>query len=168
MKQRIDADHIVISVEVIIIAIWLVIVSLHNNLPGVRCPSMLFECNFPQDYRRVIVPTKPEPQKSRGSDLDLLCDFEVTWYNNDGITYTTASGGQTIAGRTVGVDPRIIPLGTWIEIHMPDGSILKRRAEDTGGAVKGRILDVYANRSNAELLKRGRTKGATVRILGGS
>ena len=72
-----------------------------------------------------------------------------------------------MAGRTVGVDPKVIPLGTWIDIHMPDGSTLKRRAEDTGGAVKGRILDVYADRSNAELLKRGRTKGATVRILGG-
>ena len=50
---------------------------------------------------------------------------------------------------------------------MSDGTILKRGAEDTGGAVKGRVLDIYASRSNAELLKRGRTKGVTVRILGG-
>jgi len=159
---------VVIAIEVLLIFILLLLISYQEQHLMPKPSIHTVASGFPQDYQRVVVPPKPEPQKSRSSDLDLLCDFEVTWYNNDGITYTTASGGQTIAGRTVGVDPRIIPLGTWIEIHMPDGSILKRRAEDTGGAVKGRILDVYANRSNAELLKRGRTKGVAVRILGGS
>ena len=118
-----------------------------------------------------VVPTNVPRQVfqkpvSRGSTDRILTGFDVTWYNNTGITHTTASGTRTTEGRTLGVDPKIIPLGTWVEILMPDGSVLKRRAEDTGAA-KGRILDVYADKSDSELLQRGRTKGVTIRILGG-
>lgn len=102
---------------------------------------------------------------SRGSTKSVMSNFEVSWYNNEGISYTTTSGRKTVDGVTVSVDPRIIPLGTWIEIIMPDGTVLKRRADDTGKAVKGRILDVYANQPTSVLLERGRTKNVKVRIL---
>jgi 3D (Asp-Asp-Asp) domain-containing protein len=98
----------------------------------------------------------------------VLEGFQVTWYNNDyDKTDITASGAKTIAGRTVSVDPRIIPLGTWIEICLPDGRVLKRKAEDTGGAVHGRILDVYADQPASVLRKRGRTRNVVVKILKG-
>lgn len=51
----------------------------------------------------------------------------------------TASGRCATTGRTVAVDRTLIPLGTelWVEGHG------LRRAEDTGGAIRGHHLDVW-------------------------
>jgi len=51
----------------------------------------------------------------------------------------TASGTLPVSGRTIAVDPRVIPLGTVIEIE----GIGKRVAEDTGGSIKGKQLDLF-------------------------
>jgi len=51
----------------------------------------------------------------------------------------TAAGTVPVAGRTVAVDPRVIPLGTRIHI---DG-LGVRIAEDTGGKIKGKSLDLF-------------------------
>jgi len=51
----------------------------------------------------------------------------------------TATGVAAQAGRTIAVDPAVIPLGSAVYI---DG-LGVRIAEDVGGAVKGRRLDVY-------------------------
>ena len=69
-----------------------------------------------------------------------LGHFRTTAYTRD-----TRSSGRTASGtrpsheRTVAVDPRIIPLGTKIEIE----GIGVRIAEDTGGHVKVKKLDLY-------------------------
>lgn len=54
------------------------------------------------------------------------------WAN--GITY---SGTQATAGRTIAVDPDVIPLGSTVYI---DGT--EYIAEDIGGAIKGNRIDV--------------------------
>lgn len=61
--------------------------------------------------------------------------FESTCYNLQG---TTASGVPAGKGK-VAVDPNVIPLGTklWIEGY---GDAV---AADTGGAIKGKIIDVW-------------------------
>ena len=51
---------------------------------------------------------------------------------------STASGTTPTAGRTVAVDPSVIPLGSTVII---DG--VSYIAEDTGSAVKGNIIDIY-------------------------
>lgn len=51
----------------------------------------------------------------------------------------TATGTAARAGRTVAVDPRVIPLGSKIYIE----GLGERIAEDTGGGVKGNHIDVY-------------------------
>lgn len=43
-------------------------------------------------------------------------------------------------GRTIAVDPTIIPLGSQVLI---DGNIYI--AEDTGGAIQGKIIDLFYN-----------------------
>lgn len=55
----------------------------------------------------------------------------------DGIT---ATGTKATAGRTLAVDPNVIPYGTQIII---DGNTYI--AEDCGGAVKGNDVDIYFN-----------------------
>ena len=51
----------------------------------------------------------------------------------------TATGTSARAGRTVAVDPAVIPLGSRIFIE----GIGERIAEDIGGGVKGNHIDVY-------------------------
>ncbi|GAK41963.1 hypothetical protein TCA2_4455 [Paenibacillus sp. TCA20] len=55
----------------------------------------------------------------------------------------TFSGRKVEAGVTIAVDPRLIPIGSWVEVMYPDGRVEKRRADDTGGAIKGHKIDIY-------------------------
>ncbi|HUC92925.1 MAG TPA: ubiquitin-like domain-containing protein [Paenibacillus sp.] len=73
----------------------------------------------------------------------------------------TASGAKVKEGRTIAVDPKVIPIGWWVYIE----GIGFRRAEDTGSAVKGNKIDVYYD-SRQYALKFGRKKGFTVYVLG--
>jgi 3D (Asp-Asp-Asp) domain-containing protein len=90
-------------------------------------------------------------------------EAEATFYTKecgtgDGITYT---GTKATVGRTVAVDPAVIQLGSWLYIQ----GIGWRRAEDTGKAVKGLIVDVYigeGKKARYEALRAGRRQ---VKIL---
>lgn len=68
----------------------------------------------------------------------------------DGIT---ASGTKATSKRTIAVDTSIIPLGTEVEIEGLGIYI----AEDTGSAIKGKIIDFYFD-THEEALKFGRQK----------
>jgi len=73
----------------------------------------------------------------------------------------TASGAKVKEGRTIAVDPKVIPIGWWVYIE----GIGFRRAEDTGIAVKGNKIDVYYD-SQKYAMKFGKKKGFTVYVLG--
>jgi 3D (Asp-Asp-Asp) domain-containing protein len=73
----------------------------------------------------------------------------------------TSSGAIVQEGRTIAVDPRVIPIGWWVYI---DG-IGFRRAEDTGSAVKGKKIDVYYDSENYAN-KFGLKRGYTVYVIG--
>lgn len=64
-----------------------------------------------------------------------------------GITF---SGKKAAKGRTVAVDPNVIPLGSKIHMTFPDKYKYLNGwyvAEDTGRLVKGKIIDVYMGES---------------------
>ena len=61
--------------------------------------------------------------------------FEATAYTGGG---TTATGTRARGGE-IAVDPSVIPLGT--SVYVEGFGVL--RAEDTGGAIKGHIIDIY-------------------------
>ncbi|MFC5529989.1 ubiquitin-like domain-containing protein [Cohnella yongneupensis] len=73
----------------------------------------------------------------------------------------TSSGAIVQEGRTIAVDPRVIPIGWWVYIE----GIGFRRAEDTGSAVKGKKIDVYYD-SEKHADRFGMKKGYTVYVIG--
>ena len=86
-------------------------------------------------------------------------EFEATFYTKecgtgDGITFT---GTKATVGRTVAVDPVFIPLGSWLYIE----GFGWRRAEDTGSAVRGNVVDIYVGEgpgARQEALRLGRQR----------
>ena len=89
-----------------------------------------------------------------GPQIVSLGDFRVTAYcpcakccgKSDGIT---ATGTQATQGRTIAVDPEVIPYGTAVYI---DG--VEYIAEDCGGAIKGNRVDLFFN-NHADALEYG-------------
>lgn len=73
----------------------------------------------------------------------------------------TASGTKVKEGRTIAVDPDVIPLGWWVYIE----GFGFRRAEDTGSAVKGKKIDIYYD-SEKTASKFGTKRGYTVYVIG--
>lgn len=73
--------------------------------------------------------------------------FQATAYTGGG---RTASGTRARVGE-IAVDPRVIPLGTTVYVE----GFGPLRAEDTGGAIKGNIIDIYMS-SNAACRSWGR------------
>lgn len=76
-----------------------------------------------------------------------------------GITF---SGSKAVRGRTIAVDPDVIPLGSVVYIEFPEEfSYLNGlyTAEDTGEKVKGKMVDIFLGKSALEEAKRfGRMK----------
>lgn len=78
--------------------------------------------------------------------LTAYCSCTKCCGKSDGIT---ASGKKAQAGRTVAVDRSLIPFGTELLIN---GETYV--AEDTGGAVKGNVIDIYFD-SHSEAMNFG-------------
>jgi len=83
-------------------------------------------------------------------ELISLGEFKLTHYCPcpiccgewaDGITYT---GTKATEGRTIAVDPDVVPLGSTVVI---DGQ--EYIAEDIGGAIQGNRIDVYMDSHEA-------------------
>lgn len=74
------------------------------------------------------------------------CACEKCTADGDGIT---ATGTKAASGRTIAVDPEVIPYGTTVII---DGHAYV--AEDCGGAIKGNRIDIFMD-SHEEALKAG-------------
>lgn len=73
----------------------------------------------------------------------------------------TATGVKAKAGHTIAVDPKVIPYGWWVYIE----GVGYRRAEDTGGAMRGGKIDVFVS-TEAEAVQFGRKRNKTVYIIG--
>lgn len=105
--------------------------------------------------KTTIKPTETTVKSTETTKRQLrsLGVFEITAYCcenyphicNDGNAYETSTGVRPTVGRTIAVDPRVIPYGTQVIIN---GHTYV--AEDTGGAIKGNKIDIlYATHSEA-------------------
>ena len=107
-----------------------------------------------------IVETEPvevtEPEETETNELGTtyLGEFKLTAYcacskccgKSDGIT---ATGTKATQGRTIAVDPKLIPYGSEVIIN---GHTYV--AEDCGGAIKSKKIDIYFD-SHREALNFG-------------
>lgn len=81
---------------------------------------------------------------------DYLGQFKLTYYCPCSICCgewangITATGTTAVEGRTIAVDPSVIPYGTQVIIN---GNVYT--AEDCGGAIKGNRIDIYMNSHEA-------------------
>ena len=97
------------------------------------------------------------PKVSRGSSSSgKVVTMEATAYTHTG--NKTATGIYPYVG-VIAVDPKVIPLGTKVHVEGYGNAI----AADTGGVIKGNIIDVFFN-SRSECMNWGR-KMVKVRIL---
>lgn len=99
--------------------------------------------------------------KDKGYKLVYLGDFKLTHYccekrshicgTGNGIT---ATGTEVTAGRSIAVDPKVIPYGSNVYIE----GYGFRTAEDCGGAVKKQHIDIAVN-THDEALQMGVKRG---------
>lgn len=118
-----------------------------------------------QDSKLVTIEAQPVDYRFKLEDVELTAytaGFESTGKNLGDPAYKTTYSGATVSeGRTIAVDQTIIPLGWWVYIQ----GVGYRKAEDTGSAIKGNIIDVYIE--DLEKAKQfGRKYGNTVYVIG--
>jgi 3D (Asp-Asp-Asp) domain-containing protein len=102
-----------------------------------------------------IAPTAtliPTPTPTPAIERVSLGEFKITAYcpcakccgKSDGITST---GAVATEGRTIAVDPRVIPYGSIVEINGAEYV-----AEDCGGAIKNNRVDMFFESHTAALV----------------
>ena len=94
---------------------------------------------------------QPQPQVKPTEQWVSLGTYTLTAYcpcsrccgKSDGVT---ATGTKATAGRTIAVDPKVIPYGSKVKIN---GNVYT--AEDCGGAVKSKKIDIFFNSHQSAL-----------------
>ncbi|GHU95362.1 hypothetical protein FACS1894208_08040 [Clostridia bacterium] len=89
----------------------------------------------------------------------------ATAYTTEGYKQKYNASGKIARVGTIAVDPRVIKLGTVVYVEAPNGRWVYgvAVAEDTGGAIKGNIIDLYFD-TRAECFAFGR-RPATLYVL---
>ena len=112
------------------------------------------EQNVQAKINAVPEPTQtPEPTPA----MTYLGEFRITRYctceicNGQWTGQPTAMGTELTDGRTIAVDPSVIPLGQKVYIE----GIGERVAEDTGSAIVGNRIDLFVDASHEEIMDMG-------------
>ena len=111
--------------------------------------------------------TEAEDEAENTSDDSTetyLGEFKFTYYcpcvlccgKEDGIT---ASGVIATEGRTIAVDPSVIPYGSRLKVVFEDGFEAVYVAEDCGGSIKNNRIDIFVS-SHSKALELGTNHGS--------
>ncbi|MEG2193160.1 MAG: SH3 domain-containing protein [Terrisporobacter sp.] len=127
-------------------------VKLSNGKIG-YCSSSYLSTN------KVTTPTEKPEDTNQGNSNQVSKTMTVKAY---AYSYgsITATGTVPKAGRTIAVDPKVIPYGSKVYIPQFDKVFI---AEDCGGGIKGNKIDIYMN-SEKECINWG-VKTITIQIL---
>ena len=118
-----------------------------------------------REFQRLLREKRPQPA-ARGTtsrtmtvEATAYCACKIcTGKTPDHPAYGITASGEKVRPGVIAVDPNVIPLGTkiWVEGYG------EAEALDTGGAIKGKIIDVYFP-SHQQALEWGR-KQVTIRL----
>lgn len=114
------------------------------------------EKSTPAAAQAVLKTDAQEPEQVKQDEelpLSYLGEFRITHYcackkccgkgENDPWYGITATGTVATEGRTIAVDPEVIPYGSEVAVFYDDGRICRYIAEDCGGAIDGLKVDVF-------------------------
>jgi 3D (Asp-Asp-Asp) domain-containing protein len=109
--------------------------------------------------------------KSNEYELVYIGNYKLTHYCTEERTHIcgtgagiTSTGTQVTAGRTIAVDPSVIPYGTEVYIE----GYGWRVAEDCGGAVNGKHIDIAVETHSQALSMGTATGGVWILVKKGS
>ena len=87
----------------------------------------------------------------------FYCPYDnVSGMEHNGDANATATG-RPPGPNVFAVDPRVIPLGSPMRVTYPSGEVRVGVAGDTGGLIKGNIIDTFVY-TNREAERRGRER----------
>ena len=124
---------------------------------------------FEQPVQLLEAPEEPEPVATEYAAfpeepaLVSLGEFKITHYcpcpkccgksESDPWYGITSTGTKATQGRTVAVDPTVIPYGSDVLLRYADGTEAIFTAEDCGGAIKSKRIDVFMDSHQAALVE---------------
>ena len=165
MIKRLKIERLIFLVCLIICLLTLVISGLQVKAMQLevkkleyqnsRQAAQLTDKDYQIEILEIIIENRElDASEPMATEPEYLGTFTVTHYcpceqccgKTDGVTY---SGVVAEEGRTVAVDPEVIPLGSVVII---DGQ--EYIAEDIGGAIKGNRIDRYMD-NHQEALNAG-------------
>lgn len=108
--------------------------------------SKINEENAPKESTTESTDDTTEVTEESGSDEPKripMGEFKITYYCgcyscSEGWGTITSTGVRAVEGRTIAVDPTVIPYGAKVYINNHEYI-----AEDCGGAIKGNDIDIY-------------------------
>ena len=151
-NQRHKPGYKAMRLTTLILALLFSVALVTSRLQPAEAPEPLKPAEAIMTYR--IIEERTIPREETREPKPMI--FEATAYCYTG--NRTATGTWPSRG-TIAVDPEVIPLGSKLYVEGYGEGI----AEDTGGAIKGEIIDLYMEDRN-EALSWGRRQ-VEVRII---
>lgn len=115
----------------------------HGALRQQKKSGKVVETKAQRTNAATVATHKPRHAEKKKGQTRALGAFTLRAYTqyleSNGGPVKTATGTEPTSGRTVAVDPRVIPFGSKIYIE----GLGERVAEDTGAAIKGNQIDVF-------------------------
>lgn len=151
MKKYTLMDNLISGLIGVVLSIPLCIGAYNSHTNSVPIPVEI-DYEYSEDPTYYAEPIILESTTEIVTEKKALGRFKVTAYcacekccpgTSDGLTYT-----ETVAteGRTIAVDPNVIPLGSRLEVNG-----VEYIAEDIGGAIKGNKVDIFFNSHDVAL-----------------
>ena len=149
ISRALDWAMFIVIIELLIVltaAVVALIIALFGSNAEAKAPLQ----GPPVIEDKLFGEDKPAEGSAELTIGEPLGEFKLTAYcpcakccgKTDGIT---ATGTTATEGRTIAVDPRVIPYGSTVTIYFSDGTLHSYIAEDCGGGIKGNRLDIYFN-----------------------
>lgn len=139
-------NSISITLAVISLVLSFAHISKKNNENEISCTEYSFyehenkveTMTFAEETTEPTTISKNEPTTAKKTQTFRATAYCPCAECSGGYGYITATGAKAIAGRTIAVDPSVIPYGT--EVIINGHTYI---AEDTGGAIKGNRIDIF-------------------------